>query len=990
MATSLTSSFYGANLGYLLEQYDQYEQDPRSVSESTRKFFEQLRMDGWRAQNFTFYELKTADVEQRDRTVKTGPSDEPSGDTGKQTKDLGRISDIVGVVELARNIRQNGHLAAHFNPLQESQKLSAMFQIGTYHLTEQALRTMPAEIIVGPADQDLRSAWDSILRLKEVYMSDLAFEFAHVNPMEEQAWLYHMAEAVLPQWKLSVAKRKALLQRLSEVEAFERFLHKTFPGQKRFSIEGVDALVPMMDRLVHDAVSQGVQDIVIGMAHRGRLSVLAHVLGKPYQAIFSEFQHAPNKELVPSEGSMGINYGWTGDVKYHLGAYRTLNLAPDVRQKQGPVLAHLRLAHNPSHLEFVNPVVAGMTRAAQDERSSGGSPKRNALQSLAVLVHGDAAFSGEGVVAESLNLSRLPGYETGGTIHVIANNLLGFTAEGQEVRSTLYASDLAKGFEIPIVHVSADNPEACLTAIQFAYAYRTKFHKDFLIDLVGYRRFGHNEMDDPTVTQPQLYAKINRHKTVRELYAEQLGSAGLVDPKTAQSMVEASTEKLRQEYQKVSELRPDHDSQNECLTPSEPRFVPISELQRLNDALLQRPEGFTVYPKLERILSRRRDAFSGSGRIDWAHAESLAFAAILADGMPIRLTGQDSERGTFAQRHMVVHDFQTGTRYVPLQHLPGVEATFDIHNSPVTEGAVLGFEYGYSVQAPGTLVIWEAQFGDFANAAQVLIDQFLAAGQAKWKQDSGLVLLLPHGYEGQGPEHSSARLERFLQLAAHHNCTVANVSTAAQYYHLLRTQAANLTHKPVPLIVMTPKSLLRNPRSSSRPSDLSEGSFQPVLDAGSERLPVEADRVSRLILCSGKVSIDLEEAMEKTPPEGDGSIACARLEQLYPFPKSEIARVLKRYRNLREVVWLQEEPMNMGAWTYVRPCLEEMLSPSVQLRYVGRTEQASPAEGQAGDHNREQARLLRDAIAPMNVNARTPVNGTGVSQDAVLGGVWNE
>ncbi len=563
-------------------------------------------------------------------------------------------------------------------------------------------------------------------------------------------------------------------------------------------------------------------------------------------------------------------------------------------------------------------------------------------------------------MAETLNLSRLPGYQTGGTIRIIANNQIGFTTAADQSRSTLYASDLAKGFEIPIVHVNADDPEACLSAAALAHAYRQRFHKDFLIDLVGYRRWGHNEGDEPAFTQPLLYARITEHPTVRALYAETLEADGIVSPDDAEAMQRELRDRLKQAY---DELMAGHITEEQAALEESPALasvdtaVPADELRALNEALLARPADFTPNTKLERLLTRRRESIEKPGGIDWGFAETLAFAAILADGTPIRLTGQDSERGTFSQRHDVLHDATTGVAYIPLQALPQARASFAIYNSPLSEASVLGFEYGYSVHAPNTLVLWEAQFGDFANAGQVLIDQFIAAARAKWRQLPGLVLLLPHGYEGQGPEHSSGRLERYLQLAAEDNLRVANCTTAAQYFHLLRAQASLLATAPRPLIVMTPKSLLRHPCAGSSLSDLTEGTFRPVLDD----FKGEPEAVRRLILCSGKVAVDLEAALDAQPASREW-IAVARVEQLYPYQEEAIAATFRRYQHLAEVVWLQEEPRNMGAWSYIAPRLTPQLPDGVALRYVGRPERASTAEGLPNAHAAEQARIIGEAL----------------------------
>lgn len=711
---------------------------------------------------------------------------------------------------------------------------------------------------------------------------------------------------------------------------------------------------------------------MIGMAHRGRLNVLAHVLGKPYEAIFSEFHHAPNKELVPSEGSMGINYGWTGDVKYHLGGNREVD-------PEDPKPTHLTLANNPSHLEFVNPVIEGYARAAQDDRSQAGYPVQDVSKALAILIHGDAAFPGEGIVAETLNLSRLRGYNTGGTIHIIANNQLGFTTHSLDSRSTTYASDLAKGFEIPVVHVNADDPEACLAAVRLAFEYRRKFGKDFLIDLIGYRRFGHNEMDDPVATQPRMYDKVHRHPTLRTLYADRLKAEGVISDEEIQSKEKEIQEQLSKAYQKVKDVREkepeETDSPHEKIPgplPDVDTGVSMTTLREINQDLLKWPDGFKVYPKLEKVLQRRAATLEEDNQVDWALAETLAFATILKDGTGIRFTGQDTERGTFAHRHLVLHDPETGETHCPLHTIPQAQAAFGIYNSPLSEASVLGFEYGYNVFNPDALVIWEAQFGDFANTAQVIFDQFLSAGRAKWAQTSSLVMLLPHAYEGQGPEHSSARLERFLQMAAENNWVVANVTSAAQYFHLLRRQAAIIgTNEARPLILMTPKSLLRNKRTLSPSSVFEKGRFHPVLE---ERLTGKRSQtVKRLILASGKVAVDLEtklEEMEKKPEW----VHILRVEQLYPFPKDEIRSVLSRMKNLQEVVWLQEEPKNMGSWSYMEPRIRDTVS-EVKIRYIGRPERSSTAVGQPDVHDAEQERILTEALNPETLDIETKSGG---------------
>jgi 2-oxoglutarate dehydrogenase E1 component len=641
-------------------------------------------------------------------------------------------------------------------------------------------------------------------------------------------------------------------------------------------------------------------------------------------------------------------------VKYHLGFRR--NFKGDAAEMP------ITLAPNPSHLEYVNPVVMGRARAAQERRDMGAKPESDEQASLCILIHGDAAFPGEGIVTETLNLGQLPGYRVGGTIHIILNNQIGFTTLPRDSRSTLYASDPAKGFEIPVIHVNADDPEACLAAARLAFAYRNRFHKDFLIDLVGYRRFGHNEGDAPELTQPRMYETIAKHPTVRKIWADQLEREGAVGPDEAKEMLENVTAELRRARDEATstpaESMPSPHQDGTSSLQAE-TAVPKSRLVELNEALLYRPGGFTVNAKLEsRVFARRRQNLKEPHGIDWGHAESLAFASILADGIPIRMSGQDAERGTFGQRNLVLHDPVTGGRFCPMQSLPQAAASFAIYNSPLSESAVLGFEYGYSMHAKGALVLWEAQFGDFVNVAQVIVDQFLVSGHTKWRQTPSLVLLLPHGYEGMGPEHSSARVERFLQLCAGDNMRVVNCTTAGQYFHVLRRQAALLESHPRPLVVMTPKSLLREPLASSSLEELTEGGFQAVIDDAGHR--GHREEVTRLVLCSGKVYVDLikTEAYKQAR-----NVAVARVEQLYPVPYRELQEILDGYPSLREVMWLQEEPHNMGAWGFMNAHIREMVRPRFDFSYVGRPASASPAVGSGSVHLAEQANILAAALS---------------------------
>ncbi len=928
--------FHGPNLGVVIELYEQYLVNPEAVDSELRELFDvwgppPVEADGQVAQ-----------------TTSSIPQDfvPTSSDMFKKHVNAVRLADL---------IRTKGHLVSDINPVRKNEKNSELFELEQYDLTEEDLKRIPADLLCSNAPAHVKNGLDAINYLKDVYTKTIAFEFNHVQDFEERNWLITMVETGQYIPKLSNEQRTNLLRRLTEVEGFEKFIHRMLAGQKRFSIEGLDVLVPMLDEAVREVVQDGTENVMIGMAHRGRLSVLTHTLGKPYKMVFSEFLNAPI-----SEGSRGMNYGWFGDVKYHLGADRQI-------KDENTVEATVTLANNPSHLEFVSPVVEGYARAAQETRTEKGFPKQDVSKAFSVLIHGDAAFPGQGVVTETLNLSRLRGYQTGGSLQIIANNNIGFTTESYDSRSTTYASDPAKGFEIPILHVNADDPEACLAAIHLAVLYRNKFKKDFLIDLVGYRRFGHNETDDPSVTQPGLYEFIRKHPTVREIYAERLVKENVIEPGYSDKIDKENEEMLRKEFDEVAKNKSDKAvvlSPPDYIVNGLPKVktgVELELLKEINEDLLTWPETFSPDKKLERILKRRLQAFEEGNKVDWALAETLAFATILHDGTPIRLSGQDSERGTFAHRHLVLHDRTNDEVYLPLHNLEKANASFAVHNSPLSEMSVVAFEYGYNVHAPETLVLWEAQFGDFVNGAQVIFDQWIAAGRAKWGQKSGLVVLLPHGFEGQGPEHSSARLERFLISAAENNWTIANCTTAAQYFHILRRQANILDKNAVrPLIIMSPKSLLRNPYVASSPEALAEGEFQPVLEQ--EGLGQDVDRVERIILCSGKIAVDLLERINKSEDEDWSWLHIARVEELYPFPKRQIREIFGRYSNLKEIVWVQEEPKNMGAWPFMESRIREIAPKNVPVEYIGRTHRSSPAEGDPHSHKKEQDRIVSESL----------------------------
>ncbi|HEX8271244.1 MAG TPA: 2-oxoglutarate dehydrogenase E1 component [Longimicrobiaceae bacterium] len=912
-------SFVGPNEGYVLDLYDRFLRDPGSVDAGWQEFF----------RGFT----------------PPAPGGAPVGGAAAAGYDP---EAVVAAHELAEAIRARGHTAARLSPIAPPADPDPALRPETHGVAEAALEGLPAAVVRGPAAQGARSAAEGIARLRELYSGTIGYEFDHIQDPRERGWLRERVESGSLRAPLPPERRRALLARLSQVEGFERFLHKAFVNQKRFSIEGTDMLVPMLDQVIEDAAARGASDVVIGMAHRGRLNVLTHVLGKPYELMVGAFM---GKKPAPSDSDVE---DLSQDVKYHMG-WRD---AKRIGEREVTVT----LAPNPSHLEFVDPVVVGMTRAAQDWTRRPGAPDLSLEDGVAVLVHGDAAFPGQGTVAETLNMSGLKGYTVGGTIHVIANNQIGFTTLPEDDRSTRYASDLAKGFEVPIVHVNADDPEACIAIARLAVEYRAEFHKDFVIDLVGYRRWGHNEGDEPAFTQPRMYDAIRAHPTARESFAKRLAADGVVPAEEGSAMLQQVLDRLAEVQASLGDgaALPGHNGDDHHSNGGPPgssieTAVPEERLREYNEALLQRPEGFAPNARLEKQLARRRDALGPEGGIDWGHAETLAFASLISEGVPVRLTGQDAERGTFSHRHLVLHCSKTGARHTALAALPQARASFEVHNSPLSEMAVVGFEYGYSVFDPDVLVIWEAQFGDFVNGAQVMIDQFLAASYQKWEQTSGLVLLLPHGYEGQGPEHSSARLERFLQLSAEDNFRVVNLTTSAQYFHVLRRQAQLLTRDPRPLIVMSPKSLLRHPLAASRLEQLAKGGFRCVL--GDEDAAGRAGEVTRLALCSGKVFADLYTSPLRAEARG---VALGRVEELYPFPGEEIAALAGTFPALQEVVWVQEEPRNMGAWTYMEPRLRELFG-ELPVRYEGRPERAAPAEGSADRHAKEQARIVEAA-----------------------------
>ncbi len=863
--------------------------------------------------------------------------------------DAALLQAVQAATSLVKAHRMHGHLAARLDPLGSPPIGDPALDPATVSLTEELMRRIPASVLRVAVAGDTFA--DALPRLRSTYTGTISYELEHISDHEQRVWLRQAVESGAYREPLDAEDRRRLLRRLSEVEALETYLHKAFLGKKQFSIEGLDALVPMLDETIELASETGAREVVLGMAHRGRLNVLAHTVKRPYETILAEFE---------GEGTLAVDTaspaGGTGDVKYHYGASGTY------ATKAGRSVT-VTLSPNPSHLEYVNPVIEGRARADQTSRKA-RELVHDPSAVLPVLIHGDAAFPGQGIVAETLNLQALPGYSTGGTIHVIANNQLGFTTDPNESRSTRYASDLAKGFDIPIIHVNADDVEACISAVRLAHAFRQTFRRDALIDLIGYRRFGHNETDEPAYTQPLMYERIKKHPPVRRLYADELQAEEVVSAEEADAMAAETYQQVADAHEtlKKSIGAPPETGEHELdrTMSREPRTTVAEEtLRSLNEQLLRLPEGFAVHRKLRPFLERRAAAVEEGGRIDWSHAEALAFASLLALGVPVRLTGQDTERGTFSQRHAVLHDANSGERWCQLEHLRDAVAPFELHNSPLSEQGCLGFEYGYSMQVTDALVLWEAQFGDFVNSAQVIVDQFMISGLAKWGQTSRLSLLLPHGYEGSGPEHSSARLERFLQSAAEGNIRVANCTTPAQYFHLLRRQA--LVSKPRPLIVMTPKSLLRLPAATSTLSELAEGSFQRVIDDPRFDGEGALDRheVTKLVLCSGKVYYDIAGHEEI---ENAGHIAVARVELLYPFPEGELSELMESYPNLERVAWVQEEPRNMGARAFMRRRMAKILPEELAYDYIGRQLRAAPGEGYAAAHKREQSRIVRVAL----------------------------
>jgi 2-oxoglutarate dehydrogenase E1 component len=938
--TDGTTFLTGANAGFIAELYTRFLEDPQAVDESWRRFFSDMNDDV----SALLTELRGPSWAK--------PAAPIIGNGAAAAKEIDQstlrqaTTDSVRALQLIRSYRVRGHLEADLDPLGlEKRGHHPELDYRSYGFTEADLdRQIFINNLFGHERASLR---EIIAILRETYCGKIGVEYMHIQNPGERAWIQEKFEKRQGRPAPSTAVKKEILKTLTVAETFERFLDRRYTGTKRFGIEGAESLMPALEAILYRGAELGIREFVIGMPHRGRLNVLANFVGKPFAAIFSEFQgNSTNPEHV--HGS--------GDVKYHLGTSGD--------REVGGQTVHLSLAANPSHLEAVDPVVLGKVRAKQLQR---GDSERSQVASI--LMHGDAAFAGQGLVAESLELADLIGFRTGGTIHIIVNNQIGFTTAPTQARSSPYPSDVAKGVQAPIFHVNGDDPEAVVEVARAATEFRQEFRKDVVIDLFCYRRHGHNETDEPAFTQPVMYRAIARHPTPRQVYAKRLAEAGVLRNGEADAIAARFVAELEAQFEAAKGYRPNKADWLEGAwagleqAPDDDRRgetgVDGARLQEIGRGLVTVPEGFRLNPKIARQLEAKRVAIEAGEGIDWATAEALAIGSLCAEGTHVRMSGQDSGRGTFSQRHAVLVDQETEQRYVPIDHVSSGQAPFEIIDSPLSEAAVVGFEYGYSLADPSTLVLWEAQFGDFANGAQVIIDQFLSSGEAKWLRMSGLVMLLPHGYEGQGPEHSSARIERYLQLCAEDNIQVCNLTSAANYFHALRRQIRRNFRKP--LVIFTPKSLLRAKEVVSRLDEMGPGtSFHRVI--GESEAIAADEAVRRVVLCTGKVYFDLVKARAAS---GDDRVALVRIEQLYPFPCNSLREVLRRYRNA-EIVWCQEEPQNMGAWNFVDRRIEDVLGTldiaAKRPRFAGRAEAASPATGLFKRHVEEQAQLVVNAL----------------------------
>ena len=930
------SHLFGGNAPFIEELYEKYLLDPGSVPEEWREYFDRMQvLPGSRTKDVAHAPVVESFVQRAKRgefaAARTLPA-EPVAPERLQ----------VAALLLVTAYRISGARWASVDPLKRMPRpQQPELEPAFYDLTEADLdQVVNAGSFVGLDRVSLRTL---IQALRDTYCRNIGFEYMFIGERAQRQWIQERIEPGRATSRLSTDQQRRLLQKLTEAEQLERYLHTRYVGQKRFSLEGGESLIPSIDELIQGAGSLGVQEIVIGMAHRGRLNVLVNVLGKMPKELFLEFEGKAAQDL-PS-----------GDVKYHNG------FSSDISTAGGPV--HLSLAFNPSHLEIVNPVVEGSVRARQRRRDD-----KTGDQVLPILIHGDAAFAGQGVVMETLNLSGTRGYGTGGTVHIIVNNQIGFTtSDPRDTRSTIYCTDVAKMVEAPIFHVNGDDPEAVLFVTQLALDFRQKFHKDVVIDIVCFRKLGHNEQDEPLVTQPLMYKKIAQHAGTRKLYADGLIAQKIIQEAEPENLIKAYRGTLDAGQQSVRPVLSNFKSKfavdwapflDSKWTDAADTHVPLPELQRLAERLTTVPEGFKLHPSVARVIEARRQMAAGKLPVDWGMAESLAYASLLSNGYDVRLSGQDSGRGTFAHRHSVLHDqererWDEGT-YIPLQNISKDQGAFVVIDSVLSEEAVLGFEYGFATAEPNALVIWEAQFGDFANGAQVVMDQFISSGETKWGRVCGLVQLLPHGYEGQGPEHSSARLERYLQLCAEHNMQVCVPSSAAQIFHLLRRQMLRPFRKP--LVVLAPKSLLRKKEAASSIQDLANGAFQSVVP---DAATVDEKGVKRIIACCGKVYYDL--ALKRAELQ-KADTAIIRIEQLYPFPHKQFAAELKRYPGAAEVLWCQEEPQNQGAWYQTAHYLRENMREEQKLYYAGRPASASPAGGYAARHNERQKTLAEQAF----------------------------
>jgi 2-oxoglutarate dehydrogenase E1 component len=927
-----TTALSGGNADFIEDLYEQFLRDPNAIDPAWAAYFRRLK---GAATGEVAHGPIREDLQARLQS--------PPGQAGGTNADSGGASAKQGAVSRLIQVYANrGHLIANLDPLGMQKRAKPyVLELEYFGLSNADLGT---EFFTGSrngAIPERAKLKDILADLKFIYADTIGAEFAHVSNTDERLWLQDSFQVARIQRRLSVDEKKNILWQLTAAEGLERYLHTKYVGQKRFSLEGGDSLMPLLDCLVQQGGQAGVEEAIIGMAHRGRLNVLVNLLGKSPKDLFNEFEG--QYDLAKLRGS--------GDVKYHKG------FSSDLKTGSGNV--HVALAFNPSHLEVVNAVVEGSVRARQERRGDALGDKV-----LPVQIHGDAAFAGQGVIMETLQLSQARGFYTGGSVHIIVNNQVGFTtSDPHDARSTLYCSDVAKMVEAPIFHVNADDPEAVCFVTRFALEYRMKFHKDVVIDLVCYRRHGHNEGDEPAATQPLMYQVIRKKPTARQLYAEKLSAEGVLTAADAAAMME-------QYRNGLDEGKPQARAAlglignkytvdwSEYLgadwSDAARTAVDMNRLRALGKAITTYPADWVLHPRVLAVMQARQKMVNGDLALDWGAAENLAYASLVQEGYPVRLTGQDSGRGTFFHRHAVLHDQATGRRYVPLQHLATNQPTFNVIDSVLSEEAVMGFEYGFSTTEPHCLTIWEGQFGDFCNGAQVIIDQFISSGEAKWGRLSGLTLFLPHGYEGQGAEHSSARLERFLQLCAEFNMQVCVPSTPAQMFHMLRRQMVRPLRKP--LIVMTPKSLLRHPLSVSRLEDLAGSGFQLVIDEIDE---VKPSAVTRIVLCSGKVYFDLLKSRRESKTE---SVAIVRIEQLYPFPSDEYEAILRKYSNAREIVWCQEEPQNQGSWYQIRHRLQSKLGPKHELLYAGRAGAAAPATGIAALHEKQQQNLVTAAL----------------------------